>query len=250
MSDIIRNSEGCGIKVGDVLYKYGSIEDCKDENQYAKKYEERIGNLIGDKTIWFSKYDNLNDPYEVTVAHYDYPDTQAKNAAMVRDYANRFMVEILSLTDSEKNLLMWSYYANSHKGYCLEFEVVNPENIFKVSYVDKIPQGINYALMHLAPNDTVGRENLCKTFTNKSNAWAHENEYRIICVDNAGKNSTGEKIELVRTGLRLKRIILGANCGKRLIKMIKNDSRITIPCDQATICPGEYKIEVKKHIKK
>ena len=52
-------------------------------------------------------------------------DLAEKNILKKRDAAHehRDNTGILSLSSSENNVLMWSHYADEHKGFCIEFEV-------------------------------------------------------------------------------------------------------------------------------
>lgn len=247
------------LKKGDLLYKYTDLGECTDADakkikieKFKKKYEEKIKSLLCDNKIWFSKYEKLNDPYEVTGAYYNYKITAEKNASMGRDNLNRSMVEILALTDSYKNLLMWSHYAKNHKGFCIEFVVEDPSKIHKVQYLEKLPEGINPALIHTT--DIEEKKEICKFFLNKSRAWEYENEYRVINIDDWSSYSVvpkeyGKNIELNEIGLRVKQIILGANCNKYLAKLIAEECKDNnVPCVRAKICNDKYDVEISKSI--
>nr|WP_315151947.1 DUF2971 domain-containing protein [uncultured Flavobacterium sp.] len=76
------------------------------------------------------------------------------------------------------NLLMWSHYADSHQGFCLEFDSsFEPfSKAFEVTYKSEIPN-INSDLLM---NEEVGTESI-KTFLSfKSIDWEHEEELRIF----------------------------------------------------------------------
>lgn len=261
--NLLVNEEGCGLKNGDLLYKYTDLGEYTDVDakkmkteKFEEKYRQKIVSLLKDNTIWFSKFEILNDPYEVTVTYNNYKTTAEKNASNGRDILNRSMVEILALTDSYNNLLMWSHYAESHKGYCIEFVVEDPSKIFKVQYIEKIPKGINTALIHTT--DIKEREEICKFFLNKSKAWEYENEYRAINIDNWKIQKNGLSIELGHAiplneiGLKVNKIILGANCNKHLAKRIVKDCiDNNVPCVRAKLCSDKYDVEIsKKDLKK
>ena len=76
-----------------------------------------------------------------------------------------------------RNLLMWSHYANHHKGIVLQFEVAKDTTTFlkavPLDYVTDYPK-INWA------NETEGE--VRKAFLNKYETWKYENEWRIIHV--------------------------------------------------------------------
>lgn len=77
---------------------------------------------------------------------------------------------ILSLTNNEKNLLMWAHYSNEHKGFVVEFDRNSElfKNAFEVDYKEERPS-VN--IRRIEPN---------KTFLTKSIDWEYENEYRVF----------------------------------------------------------------------
>lgn len=92
---------------------------------------------------------------------------------------------IYCLTPNENNLLMWSYYSNSHKGFCIGY---NTSYLVKcglfgmggqVIYDDNFPK----LPLFLTENDFPFLNIL---FT-KWNIWNHENEYRLIHKYSRGK---------------------------------------------------------------
>ncbi len=77
------------------------------------------------------------------------------------------------------NMLMWSYYADGHKGYCLEFD--SSEEPFnkpkKVEYVEEIPP-FDPAILLDEGNST---GDVIQTFlVTKYKGWSHEREWRVI----------------------------------------------------------------------
>lgn len=259
-TNIMVNDEGCGLKKGDLLYKYTDLGEFTDVDsrkmkteKFKKKYSQKIEELLQERKIWFSKYKCLNDPYEVTGAYYS--DRAVKRYMEVSDLFNRSMVEILALTDSYRNLLMWSHYAKNHKGYCIELVVEDPSKIFKVQYLEKMPEGLNPALIHT--KDIEERKKICKYFLIKPKAWEYENEYRVINIDDWDNTSelsirNGLSIKLDEIGLKVNKIILGANCDKHLAKCIVADcSKYNVPCVRAKICRDKYDVKLsKKDLKK
>lgn len=76
------------------------------------------------------------------------------------------------------NLLMWSHYADSHQGFCLEFDSsFEPfSKTFEVTYKSEIPNISSDLLM----NEEVGTESIKKLLSFKSIDWKHEEELRIF----------------------------------------------------------------------
>jgi hypothetical protein len=91
---------------------------------------------------------------------------------------------------SEKNddVLMWSHYAQGHKGFCLEFETsaILFQNVFPVRYCKTIPIA-NPASIFLAETKEEQLEILddwssgwMQMLTTKADFWAYEKEWRLF----------------------------------------------------------------------
>jgi hypothetical protein len=83
------------------------------------------------------------------------------------------VLRITCFTTNKDNLLFWSHYANSHKGFCIEFDSSKlPISMaYKVKYSDEFPQ-VEYP----TPEDA----RAFKPALVKSIAWSYEDEYRTI----------------------------------------------------------------------
>lgn len=160
-----------------LLYKYYS-----DESQYAL-------NNIENGLISFSPLDSLNDPFEGVGAYFyevsdeeqkywdsidaDLPKWVSKSIAEdCREMLN-FKYRVFCTTKKYDNPLLWSYYANSHKGFCVGYE---ENNIKKVS--DEIIN-INYSgdMIHI---DNFDETMYLQLLSVKAAEWSHEKECRAI----------------------------------------------------------------------
>jgi hypothetical protein len=82
------------------------------------------------------------------------------------------------------SILMWSYYANSHKGICIEYDLSklpqNPTNQLIVNALTKVQYSPNRIdCLHGDAED-----NVVNILTSKSDVWSHEQEWRIVCETN------------------------------------------------------------------
>lgn len=161
------------------VYKYYS-----NESEYA------ISNLKQD-LISFSSTDSLNDPFEGyghfsldlseeaskywnSIKRPDIPQYINKDILeKYREYIN-FNYRVFSSTVSYKNPLFWAYYANSHKGFCIGYDI---ESLGSVS--NKI-EPINYQNRAFDIESIKRKEELYKILFVKSDVWTHENEIRAI----------------------------------------------------------------------
>jgi hypothetical protein len=85
-------------------------------------------------------------------------------------------VGILSLSAKPDNLLMWSYYADGHRGVCLQFRLTGGKlfgcDLTQVSYQPEAPSFTVY--------DRIDEDWARRSLSTKALAWQHEQEWRII----------------------------------------------------------------------
>ena len=179
---------------------------------YYKYLNPERSNVIENLKIRFTQPSALNDPFEgAPLIKYDNnvfllrtptPENESKVAYNPRksqspvksgqdliDHLN-YNLGILSLSRTRKNLLLWSHYADSHRGYVIGFD--ERHDFFKfnseigrcdpilVSYTSERPV-IN------GPDETFWNEDngfdpivLAKILGHKPIDWAYEEEVRIL----------------------------------------------------------------------
>ena len=221
-----------------ILYKYISAE--------------RI-DILENSSIRFTQYFNQNDPYECSFALL--PLEREKEQAIEDDYAAEkaelevqfrkryFQFGMLCLTKNPKNILMWSHYADNHRGMVLGFDTnhtfFNSEEVirdFHNQLEDKIPiQGFGTvkAIEYLKSRKQVayGDEySLYDILFTKSHHWEYEKEYRILKnifnVTPAREFDSGEKIYLLEFPKEcLKEVIFGLNVDESLKTKVKRISK-------------------------
>ena len=137
---------------GDFLKKLENIEETKDN------FVEDIGALFSIIKL------NLQATIEKTLQN-------IRNESLSK-------IGVSCFSKNNSNLIMWSHYADSHQGFCLEFNTnFEPfSKSFEVIYKSEIPD-IKADL--LFSND-VESEFLQKLLSFKSIDWEHEEEIRII----------------------------------------------------------------------
>lgn len=87
-------------------------------------------------------------------------------------------IGVCCFSKNNSNLLMWSHYADSHQGFCLEFDSnIEPfSKTFEVIYKSEIPD-INSDVLF---NEVEDDESIKKLLSLKSIDWKHEEELRIF----------------------------------------------------------------------
>ena len=134
--------------------------------------------------------------------------------------------------------LMWSYYANSHKGFCIEFkkEFIEAE---KVTYKDDIPDiAIDDLLSiyyEIEGHKSVG-EHIWNCLRIKLNEWKHEKEYRLNAshVMENSVMSTGKHYKIYKYPNKfVSSVIFGCKTEPRVKEYIINNYRHDINYKQA-----------------
>jgi hypothetical protein len=164
---------------------------------------ENLIKILVNNTLWAGAASELNDPYD---CDFDMSQDFFKNKIIdklsfkdmgissVSNNDEKMFLDGLSSAFNEEQLktfqqltiedlgvccfssklnleLMWSHYANSGKGVCLEFDFnTSPEFLKKI-----IP--INYSNKSILVNEDIDR---VKAFFKKRKAWSYENEWRIL----------------------------------------------------------------------
>jgi len=86
------------------------------------------------KRLYAAEFKYLNDPMEGT---YIYSEGTLDQNQINSIYQEKISNKICSLSANKNNMLMWSHYADGHRGFVIGIEIVPDENIDvkKVEYV-------------------------------------------------------------------------------------------------------------------
>lgn len=131
------------------------------------------------------------------------------NAMLAREIKNELDSElgdegVLSLSATWASGLMWSHYADEHRGICIEYDTRDqPHNrLMKVNYT--APRAIKTSDLWQwkAKDDSEAREQVIQTyFYTKSHEWRYEREWRDVR-DQSGVTGVPFRITAILFGLR------------------------------------------------
>lgn len=166
-----------------------------------------------------------------------------KRVAKLKKNFNSTYVSCFAEPDQITSLLMWAYYANGHRGYCIEYDISAIRkwgiDVFPVYYSDF------YVTQQLFDCNRIDSPEMWKflfdyVFT-KSSEWKQEKEWRMF--------TFGEE---TKSGMLLpfaapKNIYFGCKTSKEDILTMQTALKgISIGFYQMQVVEGQYKLETTK----
>jgi hypothetical protein len=181
------------------------------------KYHKINKNLLTSlmtKKHWFSRIDLLNDPNECLVKD------QTENK-IYEGFSKTLRVCCFSKNRDE--ILMWSHYADDHRGLCLEFECSEEfarTTLMQIEYKNEVPI---LDKMPLTPEGKflINLNDNGKYLIRKFETWKYEEEVRVYKIhgdpiDNLKPGMTGDFVG------ELTAIYFGTNTPKVDIDLVKH----------------------------
>ncbi len=237
-----------------MLYKYRSLDG---------EALNRTLNILRDCSLYFANPESFNDPFDCRIYPMKVPNEKlaeylAQKQTEYKNLSSESLCETLNtldmteivekaiddvmnrkgvccMTGKRDNILMWSHYADSHRGICLGFDVMWHPDFFlypiRINYASDYPQipitEISYPTA------------LLKT---KYEGWSYEEEFRIYKAG-AGCYSFNPK--------SLRQIIFGCKVEQDKIEtvdaILKNRPELShVELYKAEIKTSSYKLNIAK----
>lgn len=246
------------------LFLYGVQKN--DFPRYIYKYRlinPNFWDALVNDYLWFSSFDDFNDPFD---GRLKYPKQYSKNEInyflqticsihnekKIKEkteylYNNQDeLSEIISsaIADQKKetkvccfsqindSILMWSHYADGHKGVCLEFDVIKDPATF--CSLQKVNYQQEYAISNYLADSKNAILNMIKI---KSKDWQYEHEFRVIL-----PQETDNKIYYKPEALVS--IIFGCNCSQQDITNITGIIGSRVKYKKCVLNDDYYKINI------
>ena len=248
------------LNIPDKIYKYRNFNP------------DSLDNLINN-TVWLGDPNKMNDPYdcchrfdtsfickqidEKTV----FKKVDEKNIpqlrSLLKEYMSRRNAEIISRLSAKvkslfkfcsfseriNSILMWAHYADSHKGFCIEYPSKSfPETHFSsrflhpVIYSDELFDASE--ILKNLPDCNI-RMNLAGLY--KARDWEHEKEWRLLFTNGIAPNATAFKLPVKPSAVYLGSEMLEEN--KTEIRRICKT--LEIPVFQIVHSVHKYEMVVK-----
>lgn len=163
--------------------------------------------VISNQCLKLSLINDLNDPFELIAA--DLPTSESREEAIKfkNDMASK--IGILCFCENWKNPLLWSHYANRHKGVALKFEI-NDEIALPVRYrKNRFEIDLLAKKYHKQPVSKKETEGIWLT---KYISWNYEEEIRVICSHDDCFEKDGLLFHPLNEEISLLGLILGPLC--------------------------------------
>jgi Protein of unknown function (DUF2971) len=154
-----------------------------------------------------SKIDDMNDPYEFACVRSDDMRTQLALEKTEREVAEQYGV--LCFSRCWNDILMWSHYADKHRGICLGFDV-DDERARGVEYVPDVrAEGSLMVSSRSEFPRQKGTEIVDRLLGAKYNGWFYEQEVREHVTLSERDEETGHYFVDFSERLKLKDVIAG-----------------------------------------
>ena len=159
---------------------------------------------IEQRRLKIATLDQLNDPFEALSIKLSNKalrsEFQKEKSRLSEDYG------LLCFSANWHNTVMWSHYADRHRGLCMGFNLPE-ENLIHICY--KAKRMINER-DELVINDSISQETIEKCLSIKYASWKYEQEVRRIePLRDRTKDKEGRYFVSFNTNLRLAEVIIG-----------------------------------------
>lgn len=230
--------------IPDVLYKYCWLDE--ETNDKAVEANELRLSTLSEGKIYLSTLDQFNDPFEGKAFVFDGDDSD--RGGFTIEQFQEFAEHIKSNSrfccfsnadEKQQNMPMWAYYANNHRGFCVEYHLQPHQKnyIFPVSYDGSRVNG-NVLMVNLLsgiiqmvkegkgssqmPGDVSVHNQLAYlSLACKHASWKHEKEYRAMVPAAKG----------IYLDLEPCKIYVGLNCSKNHEKRLAQIAQSFSGCE-------------------
>ncbi|WP_449415575.1 DUF2971 domain-containing protein [Ochrobactrum teleogrylli] len=160
---------------------------------------------IEKRRIKIARISDLNDPFEFLPLKL--ADTAArKGMRKIKKFADAEL-GIICFTKSWEHPMMWSHYADRHRGLCLGFDIVNSHPVIPVEYKPDLLRPNDLKIEHF---DQLRITDVMRTWFVKYEAWQYEAERRMIFQLNKEYREGALFFHQFERSMRLAEVIVGA----------------------------------------
>lgn len=172
---------------------------------------------LRDRRLKIARINELNDPFQLCAGSFSDSDGQSKLETFKNRMNERY--GIVCFSKSYDDPVLWSHYAEHHRGVVLVFEIPDDRAITAHYQPERFRLDVDAAMRR----DGFSEVDLQALIAAKFASWQYENEVRLICglndhfcqIDAKGKKVYFESLSLESFGadaLKLVGLIRSARC--------------------------------------
>ena len=180
-------------------------------------YSEFALKALRDRRLKITRINELSDPFQLCAADFSDSDTQTKLETFKNQTNERN--GIICFSKSYDDPVLWSHYADGHRGVALVFEIPDDQAI-PINYQ---PERFRLDVDAAIQRGGFTESDLTQLISTKFSSWQYENEVRMTCrlndhfcqIDSKGKKVYFESLSLESYGvdaLKLIGLIRGVRC--------------------------------------
>lgn len=170
-----------------------------------------------DRRLKIARINELNNPFEFCATDFSDIDTQSKLETFKNQVNERYGV--ICFCENYHDPVLWSHYADSHRGVVLMFEIPDDMAI----RIDYQPERFKLEVNAAIQRGSFTESDLNQLISTKFSSWGYEKEIRMMCrlndhfcqMDSKGKKAYFESLSLESYGvdaLKLVGLIRGVRC--------------------------------------
>jgi hypothetical protein len=169
-------------------------------------FNDNTKSILKTEEFFFANWEDMNDPMEGFFEYYDEEHTSDIIQAL-KDAKNNY--GICCFSKESNNILLWSHYADNHKGICIEIDIddnicANQEITFEdLKYKSNIPNLIE------SSNQTDKAKWL---LSRKTILWNYEKEIRAFCKGSKALHKIGT----------ISKVFIGLRCSEEIKNELKS----------------------------
>jgi len=161
---------------------------------------------LKNRRLKISRLNELNDPFELVAANRTDKNQRAIWNGWQRTQIGKW--GLICFSKTWKNPVMWSHYADKHKGMCLGFEVPS-DLVLQVNYTKK---RLNLDFAKLKKEGKLNKNHMLNIFKTKFIDWQYEREARVISYLESPEPETGYFFHAFDHQIKLTDIYVGPLC--------------------------------------
>ncbi len=187
------------------------------------------------RRLKIATFQDLNDPFELIAAD----NSDRKQRQFLRGWKEDIQSKwgVLCFSRTWRNPVLWSHYADKHKGMCLGFDISN-ELLLPIKYSQS---RISVDLVTLQNSGGITQKFMLRLMGTKFSGWSYENEVRVSSELKERDPDTGLLFVQFSDDLILRKVIAGPLCDVR-----ETEIRDALGADHSHIKPKKARLAFQK----